>query len=224
MISINDIDWSTKPDEIQKAAAYYMAHSGKSIKEKIIEILEPHFLEANCFHAGNIFDCDYKYRHFMFNEDMTKYYCTPFPDDPRFIIRKCEEIERAEIVESAGKDGALTGALLFGAAGAIVGKGSKYARLGIKIYTSNINEPYVGIDVMSVLLGKEHKYFKMCLENTEKIYGALCQVIAKKQKSRAGASNDEEVIDRIRKFKVLYDEGIITQEEFEAKKKQLLGI
>ncbi len=30
--------------------------------------------------------------------------------------------------------------------------------------------------------------------------------------------------DEIKKFKALLDEGIITQEEFDAKKKQLLGL
>lgn len=30
--------------------------------------------------------------------------------------------------------------------------------------------------------------------------------------------------DELRKYKALFDDGIITQEEFEAKKKQILGL
>ena len=38
------------------------------------------------------------------------------------------------------------------------------------------------------------------------------------------AENVNDPIEEIRKYKSLLDDGIITQEEFDAKKKQLLGI
>lgn len=38
------------------------------------------------------------------------------------------------------------------------------------------------------------------------------------------ATSNQTVADEIRSYKALLDEGIITQEEFDAKKKQLLGI
>lgn len=40
----------------------------------------------------------------------------------------------------------------------------------------------------------------------------------------APINNNDDIILEIRKFKQLYDEGVLTEEEFTAKKKQLLGI
>lgn len=36
--------------------------------------------------------------------------------------------------------------------------------------------------------------------------------------------SDQDIAAEIRKYKLLFDDGVITQEEFEAKKKQLLGL
>ncbi len=40
----------------------------------------------------------------------------------------------------------------------------------------------------------------------------------------AAPATSEDAIEAIQKFKRLYEEGIITEEEFAAKKRQLLGI
>jgi len=44
------------------------------------------------------------------------------------------------------------------------------------------------------------------------------------QAAQAGPAASTDVIDEIKKYKTLMDEGIINRQEFEAKKKQLLGI
>lgn len=44
------------------------------------------------------------------------------------------------------------------------------------------------------------------------------------QRSKSSSVRSESIADEILKFKQLADSGVITQEEFEAKKKQLLGI
>ena len=41
---------------------------------------------------------------------------------------------------------------------------------------------------------------------------------------KTSESTDSDQADDIRKYKKLLDDGIITQEEFEAKKKELLGM
>ena len=40
----------------------------------------------------------------------------------------------------------------------------------------------------------------------------------------AAPATSEDAIEAIQKFKRLYEEGVITEEEFAAKKRQLLGI
>ncbi len=55
------------------------------------------------------------------------------------------------------------------------------------------------------------------VELTDEEYNAI-------KASNQGAKTDISPADEIKKFKELLDSGIITQEEFDAKKKQLLGL
>ena len=60
------------------------------------------------------------------------------------------------------------------------------------------------------------------LVNREGVYQAISDLI--KQKQGNFADNQNNSIDDLRKLKDLLDNGTITQEEFDAKKKQLLGL
>ncbi len=72
--------------------------------------------------------------------------------------------------------------------------------------------------------------FKVCFPTQEaaKLYPVLNNYFADfKQKNKAAsapASVNTSAADELRKYKQLLDDGIITQEEFNAKKKQLLGL
>ena len=57
-------------------------------------------------------------------------------------------------------------------------------------------------------------------ESKEAVYTRLDEIIAQS----AAPSETGSVTDEIREYKKLLDEGIITQEEFDAKKKQLMGL
>lgn len=58
------------------------------------------------------------------------------------------------------------------------------------------------------------------LDSKESVYAKLDELVTQNESSSTAAS----VADELREYKKLLDEGIITQEEFDAKKKQLLGI
>ncbi len=64
------------------------------------------------------------------------------------------------------------------------------------------------------------------IKNSNKIYDILNDLLIKRQKGHKSHSVTDEIdeIDKIKKLKELLDSGIITQEEFDAKKKQLLGL
>ena len=66
------------------------------------------------------------------------------------------------------------------------------------------------------------------IENYKEIGDVLSQLINQRQKSTqvdsAPASTNSNSLDDLVRLKSLLDSGIITQEEFEAKKKQLLGL
>lgn len=59
---------------------------------------------------------------------------------------------------------------------------------------------------------------------SEELYQFILKKIADVQAPSSRTSSETSEADEILKFKALLDQGIITQEEFESKKKQLLGI
>lgn len=69
----------------------------------------------------------------------------------------------------------------------------------------------------------------LVLKNAEDIYKVINDIIIKRQHPKSQAVmidniyNSDEA-DKLKKFKELLDSGVITQDEFDAKKKQLLGL
>lgn len=68
-----------------------------------------------------------------------------------------------------------------------------------------------------------------CIENYEEVIKAISYLLANPQQSpthsQGGiASTGSSDADQLKKYKDLFDAGVITQEEFDSKKKQLLGL
>lgn len=60
--------------------------------------------------------------------------------------------------------------------------------------------------------------------NQNEVFSAISELLMKRQEeTKTNAKAPESASDELKKFKELLDAGIITQEEFDAKKKQLLG-
>ncbi len=67
------------------------------------------------------------------------------------------------------------------------------------------------------------------LKNASAIYDTLNNLLIERQQARQNAAaptvvQQSDSADQIKKYKELLDSGVITQEEFDAKKKQLLGL
>ena len=71
--------------------------------------------------------------------------------------------------------------------------------------------------------GKIHFWL---LENRDAVHSQLAKIINEVQIEKAYQANTttQSNADELKKFKELLDSGVITQEEFDAKKKQLLGL
>ncbi|MBQ4128559.1 MAG: SHOCT domain-containing protein [Ruminococcus sp.] len=69
----------------------------------------------------------------------------------------------------------------------------------------------------------------LAIKNANEIYGVINNLLVDRQKEKAQSAgttivqNSDEA-DKLKKYKELLDTGVITQEEFDAKKKQLLGL
>lgn len=140
-----------------------------------------------------------------------------------------ELLENGSSIIKGGLGRAIVGGTFFGGVGATIGAvtGTKKSHsicesLKIKITVRNNPSPAVFVDYITSRSKTSSFLYKEAFENAHKALSALqCAVdsLAKNNNSLA-----EDPVNEIRKYKQLLDEGIITEAEFEAKKKQLLDI
>lgn len=129
--------------------------------------------------------------------------------------------------------GAIVGGLVFGGVGAVVGAalGSNHKKtikyMGIEI--SYEKDGACETCTVNLHKGKPIKpggFDYNCAQDVGRsLMGELDLLIQKREDipQQAAFVQESSSADEIRKFKELLDDGIITQEEFEAKKKELLG-
>lgn len=146
-----------------------------------------------------------------------------------------ELLENGSSITKGGLGGAVAGGLLFGGVGAIVGgiTGGKKSNgvcnsLKIKITINNISNPAVYINLINTQTKTDSFTYKTLYKSAQDALSTLqiiCDTIeSEKANITISQSNIPSVADEILKFKKLLDDGVITQEEFDAKKKQLLGV
>ncbi len=144
-------------------------------------------------------------------------------------------LEDGNVISRGGFGGALIGGALFGGAGAIIGhsarsKSVKTAEeLAVKIVTRDELLPQVRIDLIHGSVKTDTRIYKRAAEAAQKVLSLLTIVTDSVQKapitdSMSGDGQTLSAAEEIKRYKELMDEGILTPEEFEAKKKQLLGL
>lgn len=145
-----------------------------------------------------------------------------------------ELLEDGNSVAKGGLGRAVAGGVLFGGVGAVVGgvTGKKKSKstctsLRIKITLNNMLTPTEYINIITTETKKSSLVYKTSEQQAQQIisvFQIMCE--QKKSESTADDSQTQEIssADEIKKYKELLDSGIITQEEFDLKKKQLLGL
>lgn len=139
-----------------------------------------------------------------------------------------ELLENGSSISSGGLGRAAVGGLAFGAAGAIVGSiSSKRAttckNIEVKIILRDAPTPTCYIKLLTSEVKTTSWTYQDALENAHNITAVL-QVILESQQQQSTQPEAYSEADELRKFKQLMDDGIITQEEFESKKRQILGL
>ena len=140
-----------------------------------------------------------------------------------------ELVEDGTTLSKGGFGSAVAGGALLGAAGMITGGilGKKNKDIINSMYiTLSLNDPLISFRKISFISSKTKKnglIYKSCktdAENTVSLLERVCSSAGQEiQPQIQGSAADE-----IKKFKELLDAGIITEDEFNAKKEQLLGI
>lgn len=145
-----------------------------------------------------------------------------------------ELLEDGQSITKGGLGRAVAGGLLFGGVGAIVGgvTGGKKSKgicnsMKLRISFKNAHTDVVYIDFILTETKTNGFIYKAAQDNAQKcitvletINDANQSVVNQSTYSNQSVSSADEII----KFKNLLDQGIITQEEFDAKKKELLGL
>ncbi len=145
-----------------------------------------------------------------------------------------ELLEDGNSITKGGTGRAIAGGLLFGGVGAITGgitgkrkTKSTCTRLQIKITVNNMNTPAVYINLIAGETKTDGFVYKTAYNTAQNILAVL-QVICENNKSAHETTPESTTTpssaDEIMKYKTLLDQGIISQEEFDAKKRQLLDL
>lgn len=162
-----------------------------------------------------------------------------FGDIKKSLVRDFSEIQEYELLEnggtvsSGGLGRAVVGGVLFGGVGAVVGgvTGKKRGKstvssIQIKITTKDIESPVVTIDIYKGGDIKTNSFiYKNFDQQAQEILSVL-SIIVKESSKRAdnlGNSQTTGLANELRELKKLVDEGILTNEEFEKKKQDLIG-
>ena len=95
--------------------------------------------------------------------------------------------------------------------------------MSIKIVLNNMDCPSVYINLLDVSLKRDSFLFKSVFAEAQECLSVM-QLICDKQEATKPNNGNTSDADEIMRFKNLLDGGIITQEEFDAKKRQLLGL
>lgn len=145
-----------------------------------------------------------------------------------------ELLENGETVTKGGLGRAVVGGMLFGGVGAVVGgvTGNRRAKgicrsLKIKITFRNSSNLTEYINFLDTETMTDSSFYQIRYEDAQETLSALQLAVEQVEESIVVESPTEQVTsgaDEILKFKQLLDMGAITQEEFDAKKKQLLGL
>ena len=141
-----------------------------------------------------------------------------------------ELLEDGNSISSGGVGRALIGGALFGTTGALLGgitggKKSKNTctKLQIKITVKNDIAPAVYVNLLSGEFKKDGFIYKSAAENAQTILSLLQLMCDENSNTSPVSGQASSSADELMKFKQLLDMGAITQDEFDKKKKELLG-
>ena len=121
---------------------------------------------------------------------------------------------------------ALLGGLVAGGAGAIIGSRKAVTSIQTKVHTHNSTKTILVYKDGENRIAEEyegHEIYNYLLTITPEKDLKAVQISISNNNSNENTFN-RSIADEIRKFKELADDGIISLDEFEAKKKQLLNM
>lgn len=143
-----------------------------------------------------------------------------------------EVIENGSQITSGNSKNAVIGGLLFGATGAIVGASASKeikdicTELKLRIFLDDIENSQFTVEFVVYDTPKDDILYYEACERLNEITALLTYILNKNKgeiEKQVSEIQNIDIADQIKKFADLRNQGIITSEEFEEKKKQLLN-
>ena len=160
---------------------------------------------------------------------------TKFEEIPYEQIIGFEVFEDSQVV--GGIKRAIVGGAFAGVAGAIVGSqtANKKAVSSMKavLYLENISKPQLTFDLIHTKTKLTDSSYISAKAFTDKINAVIKAIISKMQHTEKASSQKEivsepyfsndDIAEKLRRLKIVFDDGLITKEEYEEKKKEILS-
>lgn len=214
-----------------ESLGYSSRYTGTEIAN-IITTLEQNKIAIQSFNATSRISC-------VEFDDVSCKVAIKLPNSPEILDYKqivdFELLEDGECITKGGFGQAIVGGALLGGVGAVVGgvAGAKKTKnicnsLTIKITVRDYIKQTVYVPLIKTPSKTSGVFYRQAYNDAQDILSAL-QLSVDKVNSPLQTPPDQKTspfsaADEIKKFKQLYDEGIITKEEFEEKKKSLLSL
>lgn len=195
--------------------------------------------------AGINFDSDFDLAGMKFN-DASRTFIVARPDkswedEDGYVTYRYDEIENFEILEEVKTPSAVerlvTNGVLLGAIGgasAVMSRPKRCGVINVKIYLSDNAPLYYEMLREAAEAERGSTVYENAMNRANDLINQLQKAMDLVGKKRSEIASDSQEpkrhdpapspLDEIKKLKELLDIGAITQEEFEAKKKQLLGL
>lgn len=146
-------------------------------------------------------------------------------------IIECEIIEDSNTIMKGGVGRAVVGGALAGGVGAIVGSTTRSSKsvvnsLQIRIVTSNVRNSLFNINLISQETNKEDLEYKNAMEFANNVYATITAIMNKNETSiktqKNVKQNNDNFVEQLERLSKLKNDGMITDDEFNESKKQIL--
>ena len=141
------------------------------------------------------------------------------------------DIKEDNVSKVSGRAGsAIVGGLIFGGLGAIAGASASRNvqdvscnNITLILTTNNIHNPNIEIKIIDKKTNKNSEDYEIAFNQTQQIISILKIIIESNKNQGNKSKNKISPTQELREFKQLLDDGIITEEEFNKKKREILN-
>lgn len=144
-------------------------------------------------------------------------------------IKGFEILQNNSVISSGGMGSAVVGGILFGGIGAIVGSNignkssvNRIESMKLKIVLDTISNPLLLIEYINSPVLSNSPEYEAIISNIQKDAAILEIILSDLTKQELPQSSSNSHLDKLTELKKIYDLGLITEDEYSKKKKEIL--